>query len=187
MALPSISVSGWMRSGKDTIANYLIERYGYKRLSFAGPLKREVARGIGCAPEDLDEEPLRSQVRRVLQVWGTEFRRGQDDLYWVRQTEKDIDSQAGPFTIADARFINELAMLRRRGFLLVKVDMPVEQVIEYLHEQGWQEHDIHERLNHPSEQQWQTVDFDIVIPSIRGNIQGLYDAIEEVLRQHGQE
>ena len=38
-----IGVSGWKGSGKDTMADYLIRDYGYKRLAFADVLKQMTA------------------------------------------------------------------------------------------------------------------------------------------------
>lgn len=34
-----LAISGWKRSGKDMIAEYLVKNYGFKRISFADPLK----------------------------------------------------------------------------------------------------------------------------------------------------
>ena len=38
-----IAISGWKRSGKDTAAEFLIEKHGFTRISFADPLKDMVA------------------------------------------------------------------------------------------------------------------------------------------------
>ncbi len=181
--VPSIGLSGYMRSGKDTIADYLIAKHGYKRFGFAQALKEEVARGIGCTPDDLDEEPLRSQVRPVLQVWGTEFRRAQDPDYWVKQAALKIDSAAGPFVFNDVRFQNEIDLLHERGFVVIKVDMSVEDVLVYTEARGEPREVTLARLSHASEREWQEAEFDAVIPSVRGDMQGLYDAIERILEE----
>ena len=39
-----LGVCGFMGSGKDTLGDYLIERYGYQKASFAGPLKETLKR-----------------------------------------------------------------------------------------------------------------------------------------------
>ncbi len=39
-----VALSGWKGSGKDMVANYLVEKRGFQRVSFADPLKDEVAR-----------------------------------------------------------------------------------------------------------------------------------------------
>ncbi len=182
MELPNIGLCGYMRSGKDTIADYLIEKYGYKRLGFAQALKEEVARGVGCTPAELNEEPLRSQVRPVLQIWGTEFRRAQDPGYWTKQAALKIERLApAPMVFNDVRFHNEIALLRSCGFLIIKVDMSVKDVLAYTEAHGEDRAVTLARLEHASEREWQEANFDVVIPSVRGNMQGLYDAIERVV------
>lgn len=183
--LPDIGLCGYMRSGKDTIADYLIQQHGYMRFGFAQALKEEVARGVGCTPKELNEEPLRSQVRPVLQIWGTEFRRGQDPDYWIRQADQKISrhrSRVGmPIVFNDVRFLNEIQLLRERGFIIIKVDMAVEDVLEYQEAHGEERAVTLARLEHASEREWQTAVPDVVIASVRGNMQGLYDAIEHVV------
>jgi hypothetical protein len=58
-----VLISGWKGSGKDTIAGYLRDNFGFKHLSFASPLKDEVARQYNLPREWMDstkmkEEPL---------------------------------------------------------------------------------------------------------------------------------
>ncbi len=186
MELPDIGLSGYMRSGKDTIADYLIEQYEYTRFGFAQALKEEVARGVGCTPADLNDEPLRSQVRPVLQIWGTEFRRAQDPDYWVAQADQKISRHRSridrPIVFNDVRFQNEIDLLRARGFLIIKVDMKVEDVLAYTEAHGEERAVTLARLEHASEREWQAAEFDVVIPSIRGDMHGLYDAIEDVVQ-----
>jgi hypothetical protein len=66
--------------------------------------------------------------RWVLQRWGTEFRRGQDPDYWVRQVERWIGRRTGlghtRFVITDVRMDNEAALVRRLGGRLVRVHRP---------------------------------------------------------------
>ncbi len=177
-----------MRSGKDTIADYLIEHHDYMRFGFAQALKEEVARGVGCTPEELNEEPLRSEVRPVLQIWGTEFRRGQDPDYWISQAAQKISRHQSriyrPIVFNDVRFSNEIDMLRERGFLIIKIDMSVEDVLAYQEAHGEERKVTLARLEHASEREWQANEFDVVIPSVRGDMQGLYDAIEDVVQEY---
>lgn len=50
-----IAISGWKRSGKDTIAGQLIEAHGFKRVAFADPLKDSVAREYGIPRSHCDD------------------------------------------------------------------------------------------------------------------------------------
>jgi hypothetical protein len=42
-----VALSGWKRSGKDMVANHLIEKHGFKRLAFADTLKEMTAEQYG--------------------------------------------------------------------------------------------------------------------------------------------
>ena len=57
-------------------------------------------------------EAHKPQVRRALQIWGTEFRRKQDPDYWVKKTLKRIKEEAPQVAlITDMRFPNEVAVV----------------------------------------------------------------------------
>lgn len=60
-----IMVSGWKRSGKDTAAQYLVEKYGFKRVAFADLLKDMVSKEYEVPRSHMDdplfkEEPILS-------------------------------------------------------------------------------------------------------------------------------
>ena len=190
MKLPNIGLCGYMRSGKDTVADYLIAEHHYHRMGFAQALKVEVARGVGCAPGDLLKEPLKSQIRPVLQVWGTEFRRAVDENYWVDRAEEQIDVwqnvSSRRIVFTDVRFWNEINMLRGRGFMIIKIDMSVEDVLVYTEGQGEEREVTLARLRHRSETEWQQAEFDATIPSIRGDIDGLLTGIDTVIREYNE-
>ena len=46
-----ILLSGWARSGKDTVADHLCATHGFKRVAFADPLKEAVAAETGLPLE----------------------------------------------------------------------------------------------------------------------------------------
>ena len=52
-----IAVSGWKRSGKDTLAEYLIKNHRFTRYGFADKLKDNVARDFGI-PRSHCDDPL---------------------------------------------------------------------------------------------------------------------------------
>ena len=58
-----IAISGWKRSGKDTIAEQLIKEHQFKRIAFADPLKDSVAQEYGiprshCDDPEFKEKPI---------------------------------------------------------------------------------------------------------------------------------
>lgn len=66
-------------------------------------------------------------VRRILQWWGTEYRREQDPDYWTKAwTEKvtHLDLANSHVLIDDVRFMNELNAIKELGGLIIKIERP---------------------------------------------------------------
>jgi len=81
-----IGLSGYARSGKDTIAEILIMNYGFKRLAFADNIRKAIIKldpilsngqRISGSVREIGWEPTKAntEVRRLLQVFGTEVGR----------------------------------------------------------------------------------------------------------------
>lgn len=66
------------------------------------------------------------ELRSVLQWWGTEYRRGQDENYWAEQGCKFIDGLHSEINIVsdDARFNNEGDVMKSHGFKICQIDRP---------------------------------------------------------------
>jgi len=127
-----IGVCGLIGSGKGTVADILVNKYGFEKLSFADRLKDGAAAIFGW-PRDLLEGDTKDsrdwrQVpdtfwtnelcreitpRLVLQLMGTEcMRKGFDESIWVSLVKQRI--QADPdknWVIPDVRFENEQEMI----------------------------------------------------------------------------
>jgi hypothetical protein len=129
---PNLAIVGVMHSGKSTVAEYLIERYGYTRLSFAGPLKEKALDMLNAGnfrPEPFTQAEIdahKSVFRPFLQWVGTELGREYvgDENYWVDQLEARMRPLSGPFVIDDARFESEWVMLKDQSFQFAYVERP---------------------------------------------------------------
>jgi len=131
-----IGITGFIGSGKDTVANYLVAKHGFVRDSFAGALKDAVAQVFGWDRELLEgltpeAREWREQVdpwwskrlnmpkltpRLMLQLWGTEVcRRGFHDDIWIASLENRLRKTTENIVISDVRFPNEIAAIRKVG------------------------------------------------------------------------
>ncbi len=66
-------------------------------------------------------------VRRILQWWGTEYRRAQDPDYWTKAWEQKVagyDIGRTYLLVDDVRFINELNAVNGLGGRIVKIERP---------------------------------------------------------------
>ena len=138
-----IGVTGFIGSGKDTVANYLTTFHGYKRISFAGTLKDSVAAVFGWDRDMLEgttksSREWREQLdlwwserlgipeltpRWVLQQWGTEVcREGFHNDIWVASVENQLRKAKDNIVITDCRFTNEIEAIKIAGGITIRVE-----------------------------------------------------------------
>lgn len=128
-----IAFTGKMRSGKDEAVSHLIHNFGGYKLSFAGALYAMQHEIYSIAGLPWDEA---TKDRFLLQFLGTQWgRQTIDPNIWVNILENRIKkfptSEYVNLFISDARFPNEVEMLRKNGFQIVKILRPEEKRIEF--------------------------------------------------------
>lgn len=136
-----IGITGFIGSGKDTAANYLITHHKFKKESFANSLKDAVASIFGWNRELLEgqskysrewrEQPdlwwserlgMKITPRWVLQHWGTEVCRvGFHDDIWVASLENKLRQAKDDVVITDCRFANEINAIKAAGGVTIRV------------------------------------------------------------------
>lgn len=177
-----IGLGGLAGAGKSTAAQYLETVHGFDRVSFATMLKGEVAHALanrerafqnadlpqeirdllGSLPANSNvwEKPTPPALRRLLQLWGTEYRRAQDPHYWVKRLPLYPDN----IVVDDVRFLNEVKFLR-------VLDCQIWNVTGRAVDTGAPQHVSENDLTPFS---------DLVIMN-EGSLQDLYDALDTAL------
>ena len=137
-----IGFVGFIGSGKDTAADYLVNFHGFRRDSFANTLKDAVAAVFGWDRTMLEgrtkeAREWREQVdpwwskrldmptltpRWVLQYWGTEVcRKGFHDDIWIASLENKLRNSKDDIVISDVRFPNEITAIHNAGGKVIRV------------------------------------------------------------------
>lgn len=136
-----IGVCGFIGSGKDTVADYLTNFYGFRRESFANSLKDAVAHVFGWDRTMLEGRTKQAREWReqqddwwstrlgvsitprwVLQYWGTEVcRKSFHDDIWIASLENKLRNSTDDIVISDCRFPNEIKSIKDAGGIVVRV------------------------------------------------------------------
>jgi hypothetical protein len=117
-----IGLTGFARSGKDSVAKVLVEHYGFTRVAFADKIKDllvemdpilENGHHLSSMLEDYGWELTKAkpEVRRLLQSLGVGARKIFGDNHWVVEATKNLDRTAN-YVITDVRFINEAVWVK---------------------------------------------------------------------------
>jgi dephospho-CoA kinase len=117
----NIGIIGGLGSGKSTVAQYLIDNYGYIKMSLADPMRQIAKEFFGYTGK---ENP---KYRPFMQKLGTDWFRSEDDLVWIKHFLRRVEQCNNRRIVCDdCRFINEAEALLNRGWTLLYLDCPVE-------------------------------------------------------------
>ncbi len=188
-----IGIAGLIGSGKDTVANHLIQEHDFKRIKFADKLKdgvaaifewpRELLEGDSDESREWRETPdefwskeLGEDItpRFVLQKFGTEVRDGFHVHTWTILLKKTILQNPNTnYVIPDVRFPHEDAIIKELGGEMWRVSRgeDPEWFTDYVEE------NITPKHVHPSEWKWAKIDFNFLLKN-NGTVQQLYDKID---------
>jgi hypothetical protein len=166
------------RSGKDTVASYLISKYGFVQESFAEPLKN-ICRDI-CGLSDkhlygtwkemlIPEYQLTS--RELLQKIGAAMRTIHPD-FWVlhmkRRIKDHMKNGVNLIVVSDVRHINEAKMIKSFGGIMIKTNRNNPDKIT--------------NPNHISETQMKSYDkWDYQLDN-NGTYEQLYEQIDKIMK-----
>jgi hypothetical protein len=149
-----LGLSGYARSGKDTFADLLVAEFEFQKTAYADRLREAlytlnpivVANGEHHGPvpygyggpvyrslqsvideygwEGYKTSPFSLDVRRLIQVMGTEVGRGiAGEDVWVAATFRNLDLSKNT-VITDVRFPNEAQAIKDNGGYIIRIDRP---------------------------------------------------------------
>lgn len=175
-----IAICGFQGAGKDTLADILVEKYGYTRVSFAGAVKDVASVIFGWDREMLEGRTPEARAKRevvdewwasrlkiphltprwVLQQFGTDlFRNHFHNEIWIAAVEKKLLS-LNKVVITDCRFDNEVAAIKNMGGKIIHIYR--NELPEWFNDFKNGISDAPKNL-HPSEWSWIRNEFDVEI------------------------
>jgi hypothetical protein len=186
-----IGICGFQSSGKDSIASFLVNKYGFKQLSFASALKDIISIIFNWSRNKLDGLTLEDRLwreeidvywaktynipyltpRYVLQYFATDlFRKHFHEDIWVNIIGTTLNKYKN-IVISDCRFINEINMIIKNGGQILHVHRNLPEWFN-IYKNG----EYVEQINniHCSETQWIRCNFNYEI-----NNYGTIDELNE--------
>lgn len=176
-----IGLTGLAGSGKTTVADYLVEEYGFKKLSFKSGLIDEMKEVfpdlLPCIAraELMDESELFNKkpplMRTLMQNYGTDVRRGDDPDYWVKKWLKKATVMIGRDNIVvdDVRFLNEADAISMHNGVIVRI-VRDGQVNKH---------------KHKSETENKNIIEDNRIVAKEGEHEKIYKMVDKILEEYG--
>lgn len=202
-----IGVVGFIGSGKDTIADYLVNFHEFRRESFASTLKDAVSAVFGwdrimLEGRTKEAREWREQIdpwwaerlnmptltpRWVLQYWGTEVcRKAFHDDIWIASLENKLRNSKDSVVISDCRFPNEIVSIKNAGGQIIWVQrgtLPEWYNIAIDANQGSNIalNELKRLKIHASETAWVGTKFDFVVEN-NGTVADLYEQTSLIIR-----
>jgi len=158
-----IGIAGYAGAGKDTLADLLVENFGFVKMAFADPM-REMTEAIDPVVGWTDDGPIRysdalefhgyteakvmyPEIRQFLQRLGTEG--GRDvlgDSIWADTGLRRAEAHKR-VVFADMRFRNEAQAIKAAGGKTIRIERPGVKAVN----------------DHPSEHDLAKWDFDLYV------------------------
>lgn len=175
-----IGLVGFKQVGKSTAAKHL-EGRGFTRINMKDALVAEIKKNF---PDLLNEyieaykavgdiltvddlfEIKPPFMRALMQNYGTEVRRGDNDSYWTDQWKDAVENCSNSHIVVDdVRFLNEAEAVKEQGGIIIRLTRP----------------DIATGGTHASETEQLQIIADHIIECKAGEHGTLYNALDEII------
>ena len=182
--LNNIVLVGRFGTGKSTVAQVLVDEYGYGRASLASNIKSLARDAYGTLDKgkhvrvtSRDGKHRDITIRQVLQELGEAVKDMDRDL-WLRLLLNDIQFATGPLVVDDARFPFEAEALRQRGWVIARLYAP-QMILMERYKDAYGRLPTEAEMNHVSETQ-----SDFIRPDIELNAELPPEMLAEALVAH---
>lgn len=152
--LDRVAFAGPMCSGKTTLANVLVEDFGYTKANFAGLLKRTVETLYGVVNKD-------NEGRRILQEFADDLKKWDPYLFTTHlllEIDGYIKDGIDLIVIDDLRFKHEYEALKKNGFIIIGVACREDERLRRIF--SLYPDTDEKRFLHPSEFGWKEMNMD---------------------------
>jgi 5'-deoxynucleotidase YfbR-like HD superfamily hydrolase/dephospho-CoA kinase len=163
---PSIALYGRTGCGKTSVAEYLVQKYGYYRCS------------TGAATREIGRKLFRSEAKTLLNRI-TDCMREIDPDVWLR-TALASAPPGRPVVLDSMRLANDYMFLRSHGFSLWRIDVPLQVRLKRLGMRT-QEYDPEIDELHPTEFELDQHEFDYRIQNDSTTKAHLHSDIDRVM------
>lgn len=127
-----IGLSGYVGTGKTSVSDWFVQNHGFKRASFADPI-RKMLMALGLTENELRDPILKEKPNRrllgrtprhAMETLGTDWaRKLMHPQFWVAQFALHIADM--PFVICDdVRFQNEVEAMAELGAKVYRLNVP---------------------------------------------------------------
>lgn len=165
-----IGISGEMRTGKDTVADYIINTYDFKHLKFT--------KGINDIYDKYNYQ-YKDEVkpRRALQIIGQEVRKALGEDVWVEYAMSEY-GETQPTVFSDVRLEQEFKAIKSRGGVIIRLMTSPGEQLRRLETLG--ELTDERLLKHKTESIPKGLEDYIVVND--GTLEELYEKIDDIIK-----
>ncbi len=144
-----IAICGEKRHGKDVIAKYLVDNYGFKQFAFADEIKRTIKNIYGFSYNRIENKD--NYMRSLLQKTGDNLRQNNKEIFInslflkINNYQYVLPAEYSKIVISDVRLLREAQEVERNGFKIWKIkrdilesndghqtETEVKQIVPYL-------------------------------------------------------
>lgn len=186
-----IALTGKVRSGKNTVADYLTTKYGMVQFAFGDDLKRKFHEEYPHIPEN--PKPVRGyqlygQLKRYVENEDIWINRCFDKIRYVAQVAENYNVTGSEVkfmpVITDLRQPDELSRCQSEDYLIIRVNCPDEIRLDRLNEEG--DKFTMEDLNFETEKHVDTFEVDVDLIN-EGSYEELYKKVDNLMKELGVE